>query len=93
MEKQMEFDFAKESNILEGKTCNTCMHCEGEYGVCGLDSSQVSGDFTCGYYEFNSDRGMEEIAHDAKVAFEEIMDRYDVPEDIRLEIYGHCKWF
>jgi hypothetical protein len=89
----MEFDFIKEQNILEGKTCNVCKNCDSEEGICKLDFAEVSGDHSCSDFEHDDEHAMREIEEESRKSFEDIMDEYSVPEDVRIKIHNHCRWF
>ena len=92
-EMQLEFNFAKEQNLLEHKTCSTCMSFDYKKSMCLKDSASVSGSHSCGYYEYDAQKAMGEIATEARKEFHEILDKYKVPEHERHSIYSACNWF
>jgi hypothetical protein len=93
MERQLEFEFTVEENIRKGKTCNVCKNCDANEGICKLDFSEVSGDHSCPDFEHDDDQAMRDIEEESRKAFEEIMDEYSVPENVRIKIHNHCRWF
>ena len=50
MEKQLEFPFMREDNILSNKFCNRCYYADHDYGICIITGEEISGDHTCEYW-------------------------------------------
>lgn len=92
-EMQLEFDFAREQNLLEHKTCSSCISFDYKKSLCLKDNASVSGSFSCSYYEYDSEKAMGEIATEARQEFHSLMDKYNVPEHRRHQIYSACNWF
>ena len=91
-EQQLEFDFAKANNELEGKTCRTCKHAIEDFNLCTLDKSEINDSFTCGFYEQTQSSMMRDITVDVAKRFDVIMDFYAVADEDRKEIISICKW-
>jgi len=93
VDKQLEFSFMKEANILDRKVCGNCKNVNDEEGICQLDYSEVSGDHSCGFWEQDPDKGMEEISVESKQRFHRLMDKYKISEEDKREIFNCCHWF
>jgi len=91
MERQLVFDFIREDNLLQGRTCATCNH--GEEGICNKFGDEVSSDHTCGDWEHNDDRAMQEIAKDARDEFIKLMKKYRIDEEDAKSIYINAQHF
>ena len=89
MEKQLEFPFIAEGNMLEGKTCVNCKHQQR----CVDQGEVITEEHTCGDWEFDTQRAQEDDSDDAMRDFYVLMDKYSIGTEDARRIYLSANMF
>jgi hypothetical protein len=89
MQKQLEFPFMVEDNLLSGKTCEKCKYQE----ECVESGATVSTTHTCGNWEYDHNRDQEQDSLESMHDFDQLMDKYSVSAEDRKTIYINCNHF
>ena len=91
--KQLEFEFMNDMRKASGEVCLKCKNFREDSSTCGLSLGEVDPQSTCGFWDYNTDIGMGEIANECKDEFNQLMDKYSISEEDRVKIYNNAKWF